>query len=282
MKPRCFLTPFVTVALALGAALVLGGVLPTMVSPTPAAADACYTWNRTLRLRKPAMQGEDVRQLQIRVAGWGGFRNYVNIDGVFGPETEAAVKRFQQAYRLAVDGIAGPQTFATLYELQDADCTPKHFAYEEFDNSATCGEQDFGANAGVHNVSAATVRARLLRVMWKLEALRRQLDLRDGVIEDTPLVIASGFRSHACQLRVSDAHPSQHEYGMAADITPATYSLCTVAVQAQYAGFSTILGPGYPGHDDHVHLDMANENPQFDGDGRWDHIAPSCGINWQP
>jgi uncharacterized protein YcbK (DUF882 family) len=119
--------------------------------------------------------------------------------------------------------------------------------------------------------------------MWKLEALRRQLDLADGVVEDTPLVVVSGFRSHACQRRVNPGtDPSRHEYGMAADIAPRNYSLCTIARQAQYAGFSTILGPGYPAHDDHIHVDMANENPQYDDDGRSDHVAPNCGINWRP
>jgi Putative peptidoglycan binding domain len=141
-KHRSYPIPLAALVLALGA------LLPSAVSPTAASADACYTWNRTLRLTNPNMRGNDVRQLQIRIAGWGGFRNYVNIDGIYGSETSAAVRRFQAAYRLDVDGVAGPQTFAKLYELQDADCTPKHFAYEEFDNSSTCGEQNFGANAG--------------------------------------------------------------------------------------------------------------------------------------
>src|SRR5215211_757054 len=36
------------------------------------------------------------------------------IDGLYGPLTEAAVKRFQSSARLAVDGIAGPQTHRVL------------------------------------------------------------------------------------------------------------------------------------------------------------------------
>jgi len=36
------------------------------------------------------------------------------IDGVFGPKTDDAVKRYQQKKGLQVDGIAGPETFTSL------------------------------------------------------------------------------------------------------------------------------------------------------------------------
>ncbi|GAA5032699.1 hypothetical protein GCM10023317_84140 [Actinopolymorpha pittospori] len=83
--------------------------------PTPAYADGCYTWSRTLR---QGMSGADVTQLQIRVAGWPGNRNQLTLDGDYGPQTAAAVRRFQAAYGLAQDGVAGPATLAKIYALR--------------------------------------------------------------------------------------------------------------------------------------------------------------------
>jgi peptidoglycan hydrolase-like protein with peptidoglycan-binding domain len=38
----------------------------------------------------------------------------VTVDGIFGPNTEAAVRAFQQSKGLAVDGIVGPNTWSAL------------------------------------------------------------------------------------------------------------------------------------------------------------------------
>jgi peptidoglycan hydrolase-like protein with peptidoglycan-binding domain len=40
--------------------------------------------------------------------------NPVTVDGSFGPQTESAVKAFQQSRNLAADGICGPQTWPRL------------------------------------------------------------------------------------------------------------------------------------------------------------------------
>ncbi|MFI7211978.1 D-Ala-D-Ala carboxypeptidase family metallohydrolase [Micromonospora maritima] len=249
---------------AVAFALALPGAAVATVVAAPAAhADGCYTWPRTL---SQGRSGEDVRQLQIRVAGWAGYAGVVRVDGKYGPETAAAVKRFQSAYGLRADGVAGPQTFAKIYDLQDDDCTPKHFSYSELDNG--CGKGGWGGGP----LSSSATRENAVRTMWKLEALRRSLG-------DKPLYVTSGFRSIACNRQVGGASDSQHLYGNAADLTSRDRTLCEIARSARDQGFSGIYGPGYPDHEDHAHVDSRRENTKDKTANTTDWSAPDCAVD---
>jgi len=227
-------------------------ILSTLVlTAAPAQADGCYTWGRNL---SQGMSGEDVRQLQIRVAGYPGYGAVLALDGAFGPGTKAAVTRFQQAYGLGADGVAGPATFSKIYALQDDDCTPVNFSYAELNRCN--GDWSGGA------VSASTAKSNARVSMWKLQAMRHALG-------DQPITVTSGFRSVACNNAVGGAADSRHLYGDAVDLGSGPHSLCRLAQQARSHGFNGILGPGYPGHGDHTHVDHR-------GSRFWS--ASSCGI----
>src|SRR5262245_33788370 len=97
------------VRLVMVLALLAGLLVATVAATTTAArADGCYTWTRTL---SQGASGEDVRQLQIRVAGYPGYGRHLSVDGQYGPHTTEAVRAFQAAYGLSADGIAGSQTY---------------------------------------------------------------------------------------------------------------------------------------------------------------------------
>ncbi|MBA3421359.1 MAG: peptidoglycan-binding protein [Thermoleophilaceae bacterium] len=64
------------------------------------------------RLTRPRMQGKEIRLIQGRLVEHG--FGPLDVDGIFGPDTEAAVRRFQEARDLDVDGIVGSRTRGAL------------------------------------------------------------------------------------------------------------------------------------------------------------------------
>lgn len=67
---------------------------------------------RILKLTSPNMRGEDVRWAQNRLNELG--YDCGAADGIFGPNTDRAVKSFQMACNLARDGDIGPKTWEKL------------------------------------------------------------------------------------------------------------------------------------------------------------------------
>lgn len=79
--------------------------------------DATFTLgDRNLYLSMPYFHGSDVLQLQ-KALGSLGFQVY-HYDGIFGPSTELALRKFQINMGLPNDGIAGSQTFTAIKNLQ--------------------------------------------------------------------------------------------------------------------------------------------------------------------
>jgi peptidoglycan hydrolase-like protein with peptidoglycan-binding domain len=76
-----------------------------------------HTWSALLVQVSAGSTGDAVRGVQEEFQ----FRNLsgdpsrgVQIDGIFGPLTDAAVRGFQQALSLVADGIVGPLTWRAL------------------------------------------------------------------------------------------------------------------------------------------------------------------------
>lgn len=82
---------------------------------TVSAASRTGSTQLLARTSQPVLRqgssGASVRQLQTRLRAHG---INVGVDGVFGPNTAAAVRTFQQRRGLGVDGVVGPRTWAAL------------------------------------------------------------------------------------------------------------------------------------------------------------------------
>lgn len=64
---------------------------------------------------RPGSRGEAVRDLQVRLAGFG-YELPTGDLGIYADTTANAVREFQEARGLRVDGICGPQTWSALVE----------------------------------------------------------------------------------------------------------------------------------------------------------------------
>ncbi|MBR1584145.1 MAG: peptidoglycan-binding protein, partial [Clostridia bacterium] len=84
--------------------LTVSTVTPLPYTPVPTA-----TPQGSLKL---GSQGQDVRNVQSKLKALGFYKG--TVDGDFGAATEAAVKAFQQQYKLTVDGKVGANTLKAL------------------------------------------------------------------------------------------------------------------------------------------------------------------------
>jgi N-acetylmuramoyl-L-alanine amidase len=69
-----------------------------------------------VRIIRTGDVGEDVRDVQRRLLALGGAIDPEELEGSFGPSSDAAVRAFQAGRRLPVDGLVGPDTWAQLVE----------------------------------------------------------------------------------------------------------------------------------------------------------------------
>jgi hypothetical protein len=80
-------------------------------------AQSAPAFQRRLLVQAQRLSGGDVQAVQERLSLLGYWPGA--IDGVYGPDTAAAIKDFQASNGLDADGIVGPQTWARLFSLQE-------------------------------------------------------------------------------------------------------------------------------------------------------------------
>jgi peptidoglycan hydrolase-like protein with peptidoglycan-binding domain len=91
-------------------------VCPNSASGTLTASNSATNNSRTQSVSLPILQlgmrGDAVTGVQERLKAKGFLQS--SVDGVFGPETQAAVQAAQAEYELKPDGIVGTQTWLVL------------------------------------------------------------------------------------------------------------------------------------------------------------------------
>ena len=228
-------------------------VLAAMMLCFMAGPAAAYEFTRTL---KTGDEGPDVKKLQIRVAGWFPQQGQTAMvpDGTYGPGTQQAVKAFQSFYGLSADGVAGPSTFAVLDGLEDDDGSTLHFAWSEFQQNVNsrCSAKA-NAYAGTFQggmVSPRRTKANILRIMWRLEAVRAKAGGK-------AIAINSAYRSVPYNDCIGGARLSQHMYGTAVDNRMAEVSN---RYERDLARLSQFSGIGCYSSLSHNHMDIRLEN----------------------
>jgi hypothetical protein len=87
-------------------------------------------YTRALFYRFPLLRGDDVLDVQRRLRDLG-YRSVGQPDGLFGNQTEEAVRRFQQANDMKVDGIVGPRTWTALFQTEEDSLNKVRTALED-------------------------------------------------------------------------------------------------------------------------------------------------------
>ena len=148
-------------------------------------------------LLKNGSRGELVKALQTRLneQGYGAG----TADGIFGSNTEQAVKALQSAAGIATDGKVGKNTWTALLEGKAAGVpVSAHFKLSEFKcKDGTAVPAKYYANCQ--------------RLMNLLEEIRAACGNR-------AITITSGYRTESYNKKVDGAKQSQHLYAAAADI----------------------------------------------------------------
>lgn len=224
------------------------------------------------RLLQRGDRGDDVRALQRELNALGADPP-VDVDGIFGPGTEQAVRLFQASVGLAVDGLVGPRTW---FEINGEGEPPEDGA-----GDAAVGTMTPAARLAGHYDHYDEVDAEAWAARWPNftpreiacrgggsllvdeDALDRLQDLRDRI--GRPMVVNSGYRSPEHNHRVGGAAHSRHMQGIAFDIGMAGHDPRRFVRAARACGFR---GFGFYRGGSFIHIDT-RQHPAEWGKAWW-------------
>jgi peptidoglycan hydrolase-like protein with peptidoglycan-binding domain len=165
-------------ALTVGPTATIGGQAAIATAAT--GPEPTTTTEHTITLSS----GEEGRQVELLQKALGD----VTVDGVFGPETEAAVQKFQASKGLTVDGIVGPATSAALRggtgTAFAANLSAPALSPEGEASSSGSGSEGSGGESAVRQLQAALHLSVDGNFGPETEAAVRRLQARHGLSVD--------------------------------------------------------------------------------------------------
>jgi peptidoglycan hydrolase-like protein with peptidoglycan-binding domain len=126
------------------------------------------TWPQLIIQVQLGSNGEAVRAVQSQVHGRGDGA-HIAIDGVFGPETDEAVRAFQTLLGLLVDGIVGPHTWDHLVNGYLAAPDPQTAAKDVFNSWEANNRDQAAKNATPAAVSEIFAQSFSSGAGWSFE-----------------------------------------------------------------------------------------------------------------
>jgi peptidoglycan hydrolase-like protein with peptidoglycan-binding domain len=121
--------------------------LPPLATGFVDAAKSVATASANNTTLRNGSTGSQVKNLQAALAENG--YDVGNIDGVYGPKTEAAVEKYQRDHGLTTDGIAGKDTLGSLSSSSSSSSSSSK-------SSSTSSSKNSSSNAQKVNIDSAT------------------------------------------------------------------------------------------------------------------------------
>ena len=163
-----------------------------------------------------------------------------NVDGIFGPASEAATRKFQSDYGLDADGIFGPMTEAKIKEVVASGQLPK----VDWDKVKYFGRAEFECNCGGKYCNGFPVEPHpvLVKVADRVRA-------HFG----SAAIVSSGVRCEVHNANVGGVPNSRHLIGKAMDF-------CVVGKTAgqvlEYVWQQSEISYAYDIDGTYVHMDV--------------------------
>ena len=84
-------------------------------------------------LSKYGSRGSEVTQIQTKLKRWGYYNG--SVDGIYGTQTQKAVKYFQRKNGLTEDGIAGPATLKAMGIMSSSSASSSNNSSSSYDSN---------------------------------------------------------------------------------------------------------------------------------------------------